>query len=80
MTKAVVILGSAWTNTRLKVRYHWKVLLAWSIALILVCCTLSGRGDAWTTAGVYQPFPNGEATIILHRFCFTTECPLEQQE
>ena len=35
-------------------------------------------GDAWVAG--YQPFPDGEATVVLHRFCRGRTCALTDQE
>ena len=35
-------------------------------------------GDAWVAG--YQPFPEGEATVVLHRFCRGRTCALTDQE
>ena len=55
---------------------HSKIIL---LVLALVLC-MSGRADAWTTDSTYQPFPNGEATFIIHRFCLVDWCPISSNE
>lgn len=75
---------SEWINTRLNLRYHWKAVLIWGLgiggALVLVFWTMSGRAEAWTSDTTYQPFPNGEATIIIHQFCLSAWCPVSPGE
>ena len=40
---------------------------------------LAGSAQAWVRG--YQPFPNGQATVILHRFCQKQDCgPFTQQQ
>ena len=63
-----------WTTIRWNLGHHWKAVLAWGLgiggALLLVFWTLRGPADAWVAD--YQPFPEGEATVVTHRFCRTT--------
>ena len=65
-----------WTNTRLNLRYRWKTVLIWGIGivgtLVFAFWTMSERADAWVQG--FQPFPKGEATVVLHRFCRTPPC------
>ena len=50
--------------------------------MVLVVCLVFGMkvelGDAWVAG--YQPFPDGEATVVLHRFCRGRTCALTDQE
>lgn len=50
--------------------------------MVFVVCLLFGMevelGDAWVAG--YQPFPDGEATVVLHRFCRGRTCALTDQE
>lgn len=50
--------------------------------MIFVVCLLFGMkvelGDAWVAG--YQPFPDGEATVVLHRFCRGRTCALTDRE
>ena len=65
-----------WTTTRLNLRYHWKTALLWGLLLVgLLGCVLLGRAAAWVKGN--QHFPDGEATVVVHRFCrstFTSGC------
>ena len=66
-----------WTTLRLNLQYHWKTVLLWSMgiwgALVLACWLLVTQADAWTR-GVAQPFPDGKATVVVHRFCLSRSC------
>lgn len=49
--------------------------------ILVVCLVFSMKvelGDAWVAG--YQPFPDGEATVVLHRFCRGRTCALTDQE
>ena len=52
------------------------------VQMIFVVYLLFGMevelGDAWVAG--YQPFPDGEATVVLHRFCRGRTCALTDQE
>ena len=50
-------------------------LLFASVALLILL--LSGRANAWVRG--YQPFPDGEATVVLHRFCQKRHCGTASQ-
>ena len=62
-------------------RHHWKGV-ALAVFVLLVCPLIlwfsSERADAWVEG--YQPFPDGEATVVLHRFCRGRTCALTEQE
>ena len=63
-----------WTNTRLNLRYHWKVVLLWGFIIGgILACGLISRADAWTRART-QLFPAGEAPVMVHRFCLGRGC------
>ena len=59
-----------WTTIQLNLRYHWKTAFLWVIgvggALALLLCTHE-RAEAWVQG--YQPFPEGEATVVTTPFC-----------
>lgn len=43
--------------------------------LFVVCAAVFGgikEADAWVEG--YQPFPEGEATVLVHRFCWASNC------
>ncbi len=63
-----------WTNTRLNLRYRWKTVLIWGIGIVGACVVAlwSGRADAWVQD--YQPFPDGNAPVVVHRFCRGPAC------
>lgn len=62
-------------------RRHWRGV-ALVVFVLLVCPLIlwfsSERADAWVEG--YQPFPDGEATVVLHRFCMGRTCAYEEQE
>ena len=63
-----------WTNTRLNLRYHWKTVFLWSLIIGgILAHGLMSRADAWTRASV-QLFPDGEAPIVVQRFCLGRGC------
>ena len=44
-----------------------------SLFLFVLALVMPGeRADAWVAG--HQPFPDGEATVVLHRFCFLADC------
>ena len=51
-----------------------------SIAAACMLCLVPASGKAWVSEGTYQPFPDGEATVIVHRFCLSDWCPLAARE
>ncbi len=58
-----------WTNTRLNLRYHWKTALLWGLVIGGILAGIQvGRAGAWTR-GVGQPYPDGEAPVVVHGFC-----------
>ena len=65
-----------WTTIRLNLGYHWRTVLLWGIGivgmLVFTCWTLSERAEAWVED--FQPFPAGEATVVVHRFCRSQNC------
>ena len=63
-----------WATTRLNVAYHWKSILLWALGIggAIVFSLWPARAEAWVKH--YQAFPNGEATIVLHRFCLSADC------
>ena len=64
-----------WTTIQLNLRYHWKTAFLWVIgvggALALLLCTHE-RAEAWVQG--YQPFPEGEATVVTTPFCRSGAC------
>ena len=64
------------STVRLNLRYHWKAALLWRIgiggALVFALCTMIDRAEAWVQG--YQPFPEGSAIVLLHRFCRAANC------
>ena len=49
------------------------------VSCVVGACLVSERADAWVQG--YQPFPDGEATVVLHRFCQPQDCgSLTEQE
>ncbi len=67
---------SDWSTVRLNLRYRWKAILLWGIgivgALVFALWTMTERAEAWVQG--YQPFPEGRATVLLHRFCRASNC------
>ena len=55
-----------------------SALSRWLLVVGLVCGTGVELGDAWVAG--YQPFPEGEATVVLHRFCRGRTCALTDRE
>ena len=54
-----------------------------SLTVLLLCLALlplmGSRAGAWVSG--YQPFPDGEATVVVHRFCRIQTCgPLTNQK
>ena len=71
-----------WPTIRLNLRYYWKALLLWAIGIggALAFFLVTGKAAAWVSDSIYQPFPDGEATVIINRFCLSNGCPLEWWE
>ena len=62
------------TKIILTLWYHWKAVLGWGLAVMLALTTLLlSRADAWVQD--YQHFPEGEATVVVDRFCRTAWPP-----
>ena len=40
--------------------------------VLFLVLAVPASAQAWVQS--YQPFPNGEATVVLHRFCFLADC------
>ena len=58
----------------------YRQVIGWMTALVLAS-GLGGiieRADAWVKG--YQPFPDGEATVVLHRFCQKRDCGRASQQ
>ena len=72
---------SQWITIRLNLQYYWKTVLIWAIgiggALVFVLWAMSGRANAWVED--FQPFPDGEAQVIVHRFCRSQFCGYPSQ-
>ena len=70
-----------WTTIRLNLRYHWKTVLVWGIGivgtLVFAFWTMSERAEAWVQG--FQPFPDGEARVVVHRFCRSRFCGYPSQ-
>ena len=47
------------------------------VSCVMGACLVSERADAWVKD--YQPFPEGEATVVLHWFCQRQSCPPNAQ-
>ena len=60
---------SGWTTARLNFLYHWKTALVWLCVSVLVLLLLLLRTPAKAWVEGYQPFPEGEATVVLPAFC-----------
>ncbi len=61
------------TKTTLVLRYHWKAVFGWGLATALgLTYLLLSPVHAWVAG--YQPFPEGEATVILDPFCRAQYC------
>ena len=53
------------------IAYHWKPVVLWGLIIAgMLSCILVGRADAWVIGN--QHFPDGKATIVVHRFCRST--------
>ena len=67
------------TKTVFTLRYRWKTVLAWSLAAML-CLTyfLLSPVHAWVHGT--QPFPDGTATVVFHRFCHKPDCGSASQQ
>ena len=62
-----------WTKTRFNLRYHWATI---TLRIVAFVCLMLGigvsQGDAWVDRTPdYQPFPAGEATVVMQRFCWS---------
>ena len=61
-----------WTKTRFNLRYHWATI---TLRIVAFVCLMLGigvsQGDAWVKD--YQPFPDGEATVIVWDECWDEE-------
>ena len=63
-----------WTSIRMNLHYHWKAVLLWSLVIGgILACGLINRADAWVKND-QQPFPSGEATVVVERFCINGYC------
>ena len=67
---------SDWNNIRWSLRYHWKAGLIWGLSIGVACifplCSPTEKAEAWVKGT--QPFPEGEAAVVLHRFCQSRDC------
>ena len=63
-----------WTKTRLNVAYHWKTLLLWAIGMggAIAFSLWHVKADAWVQS--FQPFPEGEATVVMQPYCRAGAC------
>ena len=63
-----------WTIIRLNLRYRWKTVLIWGIGIVGACVVTlwSGQAHAWVRS--IQPFPDGEAPVVVEHFCRSTNC------
>ena len=67
------------TKTLFTLRYHWKPVLLWGFGTILAvaCWLMSERANAWVQG--FQPFPDGDAQVIVQRFCRSQFCGYPSQ-
>lgn len=70
-----------WTTSRWNLAYHWKTVLIWGLgiggALVFTLWTMSEQADAWVQG--FQPFPDGEVDVVVHRFCRSDFCNYPSQ-
>ena len=68
-----------WSTIRWNLSYHWKVILLWAIGIggAVVFSLWAGRAEAWVQG--FQPFPDGEVDVVVHRFCRSDSCGYPSQ-
>ena len=50
------------------------------VRMLFVACVVFGgvkEANAWVE--IYQPFPEGEATVLVHRFCWASNCDYSER-